>query len=212
MNKNKPTIITITGPSLSGKSTLEQYLSEREIVGKATSVTTRPMRHGEKDGESYFFITPEQMAKLQKDNLLVEHIVFDKNQYGVSKEEVLKKAEQSGVVSIVAAPDGVRQIKAYAEQEGWNCLRVFVCNPDNVLKERFDARFSNDKLANPDVYQNRWNSMKTVEKQWREEMKDAELFFEQFDDTTKEEVIQSITQALFQMKTTATPKRSCGHK
>lgn len=204
-------ILTITGPSLSGKSTLEQALADRDLVAKATSVTTRPMRHGEKDGEAYHFIDTAEMDRLKENNLLVEHIFFDKNQYGVSKEEVLSKTKHSGVVSIVAAPEGVQQIKEYAEKEGWTCLRAFVYNPDEVLKARFDQRFANDKLANPEVYQNRWNSMKTVEKEWREQMKDAELQFNRFDDTTQEEVIRTIAQAIYK-KNTATPAKRRGPK
>lgn len=60
------------GPSSSGKDsfflpTLRKYQFNPIILH-----TTRPMRSGEIEGESYYFITKEQMDSLEQRNLLIE--------------------------------------------------------------------------------------------------------------------------------------------
>ena len=205
-------ILTITGPSLSGKSTLESMLSEKGAVVRATSVTTRPPRQGEIDGVHYHFISKEAFKDKVRAGEMVEHVEFDTNFYGVSKEEVQKRfGKDSGVVAIVVEPNGAAQIKSFAEQQGWTCLRLFVSNPDEVLKARFDARQATDALADPEVYAQRWNSMKTTELEWKTKMADAELKFERFDETTQDQVVQAVKDALERAKLQNTAKQVASH-
>jgi guanylate kinase len=202
-------ILTITGPSLSGKSTLESMLSKEGVVSRATSVTTRPQRQGEVNGVDYHFVSKAEFKKKVAQGEMVEHVEFDTNFYGVSKEEVQKRfGADGGVVAIVVEPNGAAQIKAFAEQQGWTCLRLFVSNPDEVLKARFDARQAADALANPEVYAQRWNSMKTTELEWKTKMADAELKFDRFDDTTQAQVVQAVKDELERVKLKNTAKNS----
>lgn len=205
-------ILTITGPSLSGKSTLESMLSSQGVVVRVTSVTTRPPRQGEVDGIHYHFIDKDAFKNKVRSGEMVEHVEFDTNFYGVSKEEVQKRfGKDGGVVAIVVEPNGAAQIKDFAEQQGWTCLRLFVSNPDEVLKARFDARQVTDALADPEVYAQRWNSMKTTELDWKTKMADAELKFDRFDETTQDQVVQAVKDALDRAKLQNTAKQVASH-
>jgi guanylate kinase len=195
MNK-KGIILTITGPSLSGKSYLESHLVESGVVVKALSTTTRNPRAGEIQGVAYDFITgaskDADFLKLVNDGQMVEHVFFDKNYYGVKKDEIEEKFAMNRPVAIVVEPNGAQQIKQFAESQGWDCIRVFVSNPEAVLRQRFDKRQAEDKLAKPEDYAARYESMKTTELVWKKQMADAELVFDAFDEIAFPEVVKTI--------------------
>jgi guanylate kinase len=202
----QPLLITITGPSLSGKSTLERLLLDRGIVEKVTSTTTRTQRQGEINGDAYFFVNPEEFRKKIDEQQMVEHVTFEGNMYGVDRHEVETKFAKGKPVVIVVEPDGARQIKAYAEQNNWKCIQVFVSNPEEVIRARFDERFKNDALAKPEVYAKRWETMKTVERTWREKMAHADFFIDGFDAQNQEEVVSHVTQLIQQANHPKKPK------
>lgn len=59
----KPFIVTITGPSCAGKTTLaDQLVKEHDFVRLITT-TTRPSRVGERLGVDYHFVTHDEFAK-----------------------------------------------------------------------------------------------------------------------------------------------------
>ena len=204
----KGLIVTLTGPSLSGKSTLESLLVERGLLTKATSCTTRSPRSGEVHGQHYYFLTPEEFSALESSNKMVESVSFDKNSYGVTKEEIERQFSTGKAVVIVVDPHGAQQIKKHSNEQGWDCLRVFISNPEEVLKARFEERFKHDALASRAVYDQRWISMKTTEQQWREQMKDAELIFNQFDSSNHQQVVSSIESAVHQTQTPILRKKN----
>jgi guanylate kinase len=198
---NMSTIITVTGPSLSGKSYLEKLLVQAGIGDKVVSTTTRPMRAGETHGVDYYFCSKEEFLTQEKSGNLVEKVEFDTNFYGITKGEVDRRFDaqkavgvDSPVVVVVVEPHGAHQVKEFAEKNGWACVRVFVSNPPDVIKARFDERFQQDAKASKEVYDQRWASMQTVEKAWRAQMADAELFFERFDAATQDQVVQTIRE------------------
>lgn len=71
-------IYYIMGKSSSGKDTLYGEL-ERKLPKLRTVVpyTTRPIRHGEKDGREYFFVTEARMENLKKENRILELRSYD---------------------------------------------------------------------------------------------------------------------------------------
>ena len=71
-------IYYIMGKSSSGKDTLYGEL-ERKLPELRTVVpyTTRPIRHGEKDGREYFFVTEARMENLKKENRILELRSYD---------------------------------------------------------------------------------------------------------------------------------------
>lgn len=67
-------IFYIMGKSSSGKDTIFRKLQEDETLNLKTIVlyTTRPIRAGETDGETYHFVTEEQLKKIQKEGRVIE--------------------------------------------------------------------------------------------------------------------------------------------
>lgn len=130
-------IITITGPTCSGKSTLEKELASRGY-GKIISHTTREPRVGEVDGEAYHFVDKEFF---EQDTCFIEKITFDGNTYGVHASEITRlQAEGFTHIVIVAEPVGVRQIRNWCKTNGIVVQSLFLQQRPEVLYSPFPAK------------------------------------------------------------------------
>lgn len=156
----KPHIVTVSGPSLSGKTEFTKILQRDYDFNAVVSVTTRPQRSSETNGVDYHFITPEDYEKLT----LIQKTDFNNYQYGVSEEEVLSKHEKP--ILWVVAPQSIAQIEDYCRKNDFNLTKIFVTNPQEVLFERLFERFKSDKNAVTSTYVNRLNSIVNVESHW----------------------------------------------
>jgi guanylate kinase len=68
-------VVVVTGTSGAGKGTLEKKLLERvPELELAVSATTREQRPGEQDGREYYFITPENFARLVDEGEFLEYV------------------------------------------------------------------------------------------------------------------------------------------
>jgi guanylate kinase len=169
------TIVTITGPSCAGKSTLEKLLKVRGFEN-AISTTTRSIREsdGEKNGESYFFVDKSEFKRLEAQNAFMESVEFNGNYYGVTAKEIERLFSLSKNVVIVCEPDGKSQILSYAEKHGLKVYSVFVDNPLSVICERFVRRFTTaiilggpvDLNKSVESYSTRMAEMMTAERSW----------------------------------------------
>jgi guanylate kinase len=100
-------IVVLLGASSSGKSTIENILSNKFGYEKIVSYTTRPQRLGEKNGKDYHFITNEQFQDSLQKGLFAEYDEYSQNRfYGTLKSDYKK-----GNKVVVLTPNGLRQLK-----------------------------------------------------------------------------------------------------
>ncbi len=91
VNRIRGDLIVITGPSGVGKGTLVERVIERvDHLKQSVSVTTRPMREGEKEGQSYFFRTREQFDDMVAKGEFMEWAEFAGQLYGTPRDWVCK--------------------------------------------------------------------------------------------------------------------------
>lgn len=134
----KGRLIVISGPSGSGKTTIRdrllRLLPELEC---SVSYTTRPPRHGEKDGRDYFFISKEEFQKRIKDGGFLEHAkVFD-NYYGTCKNRVGDGLKAGKNILLCIDVQGAAQIKKNSD----NVVFIFLIPPSiKVLEDRLRKR------------------------------------------------------------------------
>jgi hypothetical protein len=107
------TIITITGPTCSGKTTLEAELVKMGC-GKAVSHTTRSPRPGEIDGQDYHFISEIEYDVLDRLGEFIEKISFGTTRYAVSVKSMQEALKGHEHAVVVAEPIGVEQILNWA--------------------------------------------------------------------------------------------------
>lgn len=129
----------ILGPSGVGKETLLNYvLSERPSIIPTVSVTTRPKRENEVDGDHYHFVSPEEFERLIKEDKFIEYSHHFNAYYGTLKSEMTKSKYLALVIDI----NGVEILKKI---KGINLVTIFitVSNPE-ILIERIKARGGHD--------------------------------------------------------------------
>src|SRR5260221_5587533 len=82
-------MFVLSSPSGAGKTTLTRMLIDRMPgLQLSVSVTTRPMRPGEIDGEDYLFVEKPQFEAMTKRNELLEWATVFDNRYGTRRAPV----------------------------------------------------------------------------------------------------------------------------
>lgn len=143
MSTNKlPVIVTITGPSASGKTVLSRLLGEE--FATLVSTTTRAPREGEIEGKDYHFVSKEQFLKDLDDGKFMENVEYNGVLYGVSEACAQRAFAQGKPAVLVAEPHGVEQITHFCQDKGWGILRVFVDNDERLLLARLLNRLKED--------------------------------------------------------------------
>jgi guanylate kinase len=103
-------LLIISGPSGSGKGTVVKSLNPEEYA-LSISVTTRPPRADERDGEDYFFRTREQFDSMRDNDALLEHAVFVGNFYGTPRFYVEDRIREGKTVVLEIEVNGALQVK-----------------------------------------------------------------------------------------------------
>ena len=113
-------LVVLSGPSGVGKGTVRKALFDLEghDLVYSTSMTTRPPRSGEIDGEDYYFVSHEEFERRIKNDAFLEWAEFVGHYYGTPKDkiethlkagkEVVLEIEVQGAIQVrEKAPDGV---------------------------------------------------------------------------------------------------------
>jgi guanylate kinase len=192
-----PYIVTLTGPSCAGKSTLEARLRKVGFTN-VISTTTRPPRAGEVDGQSYYFVSREDFVRGRDAGAFVENVEFNGELYGITSAEIRRVADLGRPIVMVVEPEGLRQVRRYGFDHGWAMLHVFVNNPPQVIASRFLNRMAadlslaltGDKTASViDAYSKRLAVIMSEEQHWEEQVgEDCHLLLRRFDESNIEDV------------------------
>ena len=142
MIKKKGKLFIISGPSGAGKSSLiSDVLDETCGLVKSVSVTTRPKRKNEKDGEKYRFISNEEFENLKKNKKLLECATYCGYFYGTPKDFVQKQLEAGKNVILEIEVQGAMQVKNIIK----DAYMIFITVPSIInLKERLGKRNTED--------------------------------------------------------------------
>jgi guanylate kinase len=106
-------LVTITGPSGVGKTTIVQllYIIAPFTYTELVSTTTRNPRAGEVEGVAYHFVTVSDFQARSDAELFLEMIEYNGTYYGIEFSEI-EKAHSSGLTPlIVVEPHGAQQIR-----------------------------------------------------------------------------------------------------
>ncbi|KGN69487.1 guanylate kinase [Porphyromonas sp. COT-108 OH1349] len=142
-------IIIFSAPSGAGKSTIISALRERGIPFVfSVSATSRPPRGEEKEGEHYYFLTPEEFeAKISAGEFLEYEEVYKGRYYGTLRSEVDRKvAAGLNVVLDIDVVGALNVKKIYGDE----AKTIFIMPPSiEALEQRLSARATDeaDKIA-----------------------------------------------------------------
>jgi guanylate kinase len=128
----------ITGPSGVGKGTLIRRLRE-EVPGidLSVSATTRLPREGERDGEHYHFMDPEEFDRRVAAGEFLEHADYASHRYGTLRSEVEPRLARGDSVVLEIEVQGARQV----HQAMPDAVQVFIAPPTpEALRQRLEGR------------------------------------------------------------------------
>lgn len=196
----KNILVTITGPSVTGKSKLANLLMP-EGFEELVSTTTRAPREGEINGVHYNFVSPENFEAMLTKKLMIEKVNVGKYSYGLSRPalDIVISKGKNGVA--VVEPNGAQQIGKFCKENNIELHQVFINNDLDLLRERLLERFRNDRLASAKDYVSRLDNMTKVEPfEWVAPAYDGRHHYDQvFDNFTpdnEKDVVASIVQAV----------------
>ena len=132
-------MFVLSSPSGAGKTTLSRRLVAADgHISMSVSVTTRPPRRGEVDGQDYHFVTKAEFDRLADAGELLEHAkVFD-NFYGTPKKPVEQALAQGEDVLFDIDWQGTQQLESSAPND---LVSVFILPPSmQALERRLEAR------------------------------------------------------------------------
>ena len=131
-------LFVITGPSGVGKGTLISRLREEvPNIDLSVSATTRPPREGEREGEHYHFMDPEEFDRHVAAGEFLEHADYASHRYGTLRSEVEPRLADGQSVVLEIELQGARQVRGAMP----DAVQVFIAPPSpEALRERLEGR------------------------------------------------------------------------
>ena len=134
----KGNLYVISGPSGVGKSTAVKAVMEKHPTLRfSVSVTTREIRQGEVDGESYYFISQGEFDALLEQGKLLEHAQYVGNCYGTPETPIDEMLSQGIDVLMDIEPCGALQVQTHRK----DAILIFMAAPSfGELSRRLHGR------------------------------------------------------------------------
>jgi guanylate kinase len=132
-------MLVLSSPSGAGKSTISKALLRRvKDLTMSVSMTTRPMRPGEIEGEDYYFIDRETFNSRMHDGEFLEYATVFGHSYGTSRAPVEELLSVGHDVLFDVDWQGTQQL---AENARDDLVSVFVLPPSiKELERRLHSR------------------------------------------------------------------------
>ncbi len=137
--KEKGTLVVISGPSGAGKDTIINEVIKKEKINAwvSISMTSRPLRGNEVDGKDYFFVTKEEFEDNIKKGNFLEYAKYNDNYYGTPKSKIEDYLNKGIDVILNIEIQGALQIKELIK----DALFIFIMPPSmEELKRRLINR------------------------------------------------------------------------
>ncbi|MEO8852743.1 MAG: guanylate kinase [Ginsengibacter sp.] len=142
MEKKYSKIILITAPSGSGKTSIVNYLIQKNpSLAFSVSATTRPPRKVEKEGNHYYFISEEEFTeKIHNKEFLEWEMVYEGKYYGTLKSEIERIWDENKIPVLDIDVQGAIHVQ---QQYPVNTITIFIQVPsEEELKRRLKMRGS----------------------------------------------------------------------
>ncbi len=131
-------ILIVSGPSGVGKGTIVREVMKNDpSLQFSVSATTRAIRPGEIEGESYYFITKERFEEMIAAGELLEHASYAGNYYGTPLRPVEEALANGISIVLEIEVQGALQVM----QRRPDAITVFIAPPSFAeLKRRLAGR------------------------------------------------------------------------
>ena len=156
-------MLVVSSPSGAGKSTLARRLLESDpLISMSVSVTTRPKRVNEVDGQDYFFVSRERFEEMVREGAFLEHATVFGNRYGTPAGPVERLLGEGRDVLFDIDWQGAQQLTAKAKGD---LVLVFILPPS---REELERRLHKRAEDPPDVMARRMAGANNEISRWSE--------------------------------------------
>ena len=139
MANRRGLMLILSSPSGAGKTTLSRRLSQSDSEARLSiSVTTRPPRPDEVDGEDYIFVSEEDFGRMIEAGELLEYATVFGHSYGTPRPAVEAHLEAGRDVLFDIDWQGTQQLQ---DKSKGDVVRIFILPPSmEALEERLRSR------------------------------------------------------------------------
>lgn len=143
-------LLVLSSPSGAGKTSIARALLDSDPnLSLSVSVTTRPMRAGERDGVDYDFIGKAEFQSLVERGALIEHAEVFGNHYGTPRAPVEDALSAGRDMLFDIDWQGTQQISEHLTED---IVTVFVLPPST---DELEKRLRGRALDSEDVIRRR---------------------------------------------------------
>jgi guanylate kinase len=126
-------MLVLSSPSGAGKTTLSRMLLADPAVRLSVSVTTRPQRPAEREGEHYHFIDKARFDAMVANGALLEWAEVFGHRYGTPRAPVESALAAGRDVLFDIDWQGTQQLKEHARED---LVAIFILPPSMLELER----------------------------------------------------------------------------
>ncbi len=139
-------LLVLSAPSGAGKTTLaRRFLARHPDASFSVSVTTRPPRGAERDGEDYHFVGPDRFSELVREEAFAEWADVHGSRYGTLRSSVEEALSAGWIAVFDIDVQGGEKVKALWPRQA---VTVFVLPPSEAeLERRLRARSTESEGA-----------------------------------------------------------------
>jgi guanylate kinase len=161
--KRRGIMLVLSSPSGAGKTTIAKKLLELEPeLAPSISVTTRPPRPGEMNGQDYIFVTPGQFNEMIQKGELLEHAEVFGYSYGTPRKRALDTLISGKDIIFDIDWQGTQQLAQIARSD---LISVFILPPST---EELERRLKNRAQDEESVVERRMAEAATEMSHWAE--------------------------------------------
>ena len=136
--KSRGSLIVISGPSGAGKGTIiKEFLNIHENAWLSISCTSRAPRPGDKEGETYYFLSKEEFEKMISNNEFLEYAEYNGAYYGTPKKYIDDRLNSGIDVILEIEVQGALKVRELLPE----AICIFILPPSmSELRRRLTCR------------------------------------------------------------------------
>lgn len=142
-------LVILSGVAGAGKDTIKKELINRmENVISLPSYTSRPIRNGDIEGETYNFVSKEEFEEMIKNGDFYEYDVHHNNYYGTSKKLLNEKIQSGKIIVKDIDVNGTEHLQDLLKADT-KVITIFLRVPKEELERRLKERV--DQLSPAEI-------------------------------------------------------------
>ena len=133
-------LVILSGVSGAGKDTIKKELIKRmENVESLPSYTSRPMRPGDIEGETYNFVTKAEFEEMVRNEEFYEYDIHHNNYYGTSRKLLNEKINNGKIIVKDIDVNGTQNLVDLLGKDT-KIITIFLRVPKQELIRRLEER------------------------------------------------------------------------